>query len=164
VPWVGPSMSVASMVTARIMETWAHSRDIRDGLGVIHPPTAALRHVAFLGYATRQFSYVNRGLEPDHTPLRLELVGPNREGWNFGPSEPGTQAVRGRAEDFCLVVTRRRHLDDTGLSVEPGPAREWMLIAQAFAGPQGSDPPRLPGPEAHKGQSELREEEMPRPS
>src|SRR2546423_40378 len=33
VPWYGPDMSVASSVTARIMETWAHGQDIVDGLG-----------------------------------------------------------------------------------------------------------------------------------
>jgi uncharacterized protein (TIGR03084 family) len=32
VPWYGPSMSVASFLTARLMETWAHSVDISDAL------------------------------------------------------------------------------------------------------------------------------------
>src|SRR5882724_11652500 len=30
VPWYDPSMSVASMFTARLMETWAHGQDIVD--------------------------------------------------------------------------------------------------------------------------------------
>jgi len=51
--------------------------------------------------------------------------------------------VRGRARDFCLVVTRRRHVADTDLVVEGPVATEWMSIAQAFAGPAGDG--RRPG-------------------
>jgi hypothetical protein len=39
--------------------------------------------------------------------------------------------------DFCLVVTQRVHLSDTALELEGEPARAWMEIAQAFAGPPG---------------------------
>jgi hypothetical protein len=42
--------------------------------------------------------------------------------------------VSGPAEDFCLVVTQRRHVDDTALVVNGDAARDWMLKAQAFAG------------------------------
>ena len=43
--------------------------------------------------------------------------------------------MSGPAFDFCLVVTQRRHVDDTALSVVGDGARQWMEIAQAFAGP-----------------------------
>src|SRR5699024_8669857 len=33
-PWFGPPMSVRSMATARLMETWAHGQDVADALGV----------------------------------------------------------------------------------------------------------------------------------
>ena len=42
-----------------------------------------------------------------------------------------------------FVVTRRRHVADTDLVTEGEAAREWMEIAQAFAGPPG--PGRRPG-------------------
>ena len=42
--------------------------------------------------------------------------------------------IAGPAEDFCLVVTQRRHVDDTALEITGATAREWMEIAQAFAG------------------------------
>ena len=42
-------------------------------------------------------------------------------------------SVKGPADEFCLVVTQRRHLDDTELSTgELG--RHWLVRAQAFAG------------------------------
>ena len=43
-PWFGPDMSAASSLTARIMETWAHTQDIADALGVTREPTSRLRH------------------------------------------------------------------------------------------------------------------------
>ena len=49
-------------------------------------------------------------------------------------------SVTGPAEDFCLVVTQRRHVDDTRLAVRGPLAREWMECAQAFAGPATSGP------------------------
>jgi len=33
-PWFGPPMSPTSMGTARFMETWAHSLDVHEGLGL----------------------------------------------------------------------------------------------------------------------------------
>src|SRR5271166_2914210 len=38
-PWFGPAMSAASSLTARIMETWAHTQDIADALGATREPT-----------------------------------------------------------------------------------------------------------------------------
>ena len=53
VPWYGPDMTVASSVTARIMETWAHGQDVADAVGVRRSPTDRLRHVAYLGARAR---------------------------------------------------------------------------------------------------------------
>lgn len=54
-------------------------------------------------------------------------------------------AVRGSAEEFCLVLTRRRHVDDTALVAEGAAAGEWLEIGQAFAGRPGPGPARLAG-------------------
>jgi hypothetical protein len=60
----------------------------------------------------------------------------------FGPDD-AVDVVRGSALDFCLVVTQRRHPDDTALTPEGPVATEWLGIAQAFAGPPGAG--RTPG-------------------
>lgn len=133
VPWFGPDMSLASAATARLMETWAHAQDVADALGVRRSPTARLRHVADLGVRTFAFSFAVRGLTAPDVPVRVELWGPHLEEWTWGPA--GTaDLVRGPAEEFCLVVTQRRHLADTSLEVEGVTARAWLSIAQAFAG------------------------------
>jgi len=142
VPWYGPDMAVASSITARIMETWAHGQDVADALGVVRPPTARLRHVCDIGIRARPFSYRNRGLEPPRTPLRVELEAPDGTTWEWGPADAADR-VRGSAVDFALVVTQRRLAAGSGLEVDGDDARTWIAFAQAFAGnPTDPDPAR----------------------
>jgi uncharacterized protein (TIGR03084 family) len=136
-PWFGPSMSAASSLTARIMETWAHTQDIADALGVIRKPTGRLRHVAHIGVGARAFSYAVHGKTPPETPVRVELTGPDSSLWTWGP-EDAADRVTGPALDFCLLVTQRRHRDDLALTIDGPAATEWMAIAQAFAGAAGT--------------------------
>ncbi len=137
--WYGPSMGSKSFLTARLMETWAHGQDIVDALEMTRPPTDRLRHVAQLGFITRAWSYINRGMVAPDEPVRVELTAPSGAVWAFGP-EDASESVTGPAEDFCLVVVQRRHLDDTSLVVSPL-ARDWLLHAQAFAGRATDGPP-----------------------
>jgi len=133
-PWFGPPMSALSFATARIMETWAHGQDVVDALGVDRTSTDRLRHVAHIGVVTFGWSHTVRGLDVPQTPVRVELTSPSGKLWTWGP-EDASDVVRGRAEDFCLVVVQRRHVADTSLEVKGDTAGHWMLIAQAFAGP-----------------------------
>jgi uncharacterized protein (TIGR03084 family) len=141
-PWYGPPMSPMSFGTARLMETWAHGQDIADALGVRRTATDRLRHIAHLGVATRGFSYAARGLEPSTTPVYVALTAPSGDEWTWG--EPSAaDSVRGPALDFCLLVTQRRLLDELDLEVVGDAAKEWLSIAQAFAGPPTeTDPTR----------------------
>ena len=141
-PWYGPGMSATSFVTARLMECWSHGLDIVDVVGVERPDTDRLRHVAFIGFQTRRFSYANRKMEAPEVPVFVELTAPSGDTWRLG-DERAADRIAGSASDFCRVVTQRRHLADTTLSVEGTAALEWMGIAQAFAGPPGRG--RKPG-------------------
>lgn len=135
-PWFGPPMSAASMATARLMETWAHGLDVRDGLGLPAEPTDRVRHVAHLGVRTRDFAYATRGLTPPTEPFRVELTSPAGETWAWGPEDAG-QRVAGPAWDFVRLVTQRVHRDDTALVATGTAAEQWLGIAQCFAGPPG---------------------------
>jgi len=149
VPWYGPDMGAVSFVTARLMETWSHGLDIVDAVGIARPDTDRLRHVVFLGVRTRQFSYVNRGLPADDTPVYVDLTAPSGATWTHG--EPTARdRISGPASDFCRVVTQRRHVADTDLRVTGPSAEAWMRLAQAFAGPpgQGRRPGQFPRPSA----------------
>jgi uncharacterized protein (TIGR03084 family) len=143
-PWYGPPMSVASSATARLMETWAHGQDIADALGRRTSPTDRLRHVAHLGVRTFGFSFTNRGLEVPEPPPFVQLTAPDGSTWAWG-DPTSEERVTGSAEEFCLVVTQRRHPADTSLSaVGPG-ATEWLSLAQAFAGSPGPGRPPSAG-------------------
>ncbi|SDH41983.1 TIGR03084 family metal-binding protein [Nonomuraea jiangxiensis] len=153
VPWFGPAMSAASFVTARLMETWAHGQDVADALGVTREPTVRLRHVATLGFRARPYSFAAHGLPPpgEHEQVRVELAMPGGGTWTAGPAD-AAGVVRGPMLDFCLAVTQRVHLSDTALELSGGPARAWMEIAQAFAGPPGKGrAPRSGSAQGHSG-------------
>ncbi len=139
VPWYGPPMNAKSFVVARIMETWAHGQDIADALGLKRKSTDRLKHIAQLGVKTFGWSYANRQLEKPSQKVCVELTSPSNETWLWNDDQRENW-VMGSAEDFCLVVTQRRHIDDTNLKTKGDIAREWMLIAQAFAGPAEMGP------------------------
>ena len=142
VPWFGPPMSPASFATARLMEYWAHGQDVADALGKTRTPTDRLRHICHLGVRTRGFSYAVRGLTAPAADVFVSLTGPNGDTWTWGDAASADR-VEGSALEFCLVVTQRRHVGDTDLTVTGPAATEWMSIAQAFAGgPTLTDPAR----------------------
>jgi len=147
-PWYGPPMSATSMATARLMETWAHSLDVHEALGVAPEVSDRIRHIAHLGVRTRRFSFAARGEAAPEAEPRVTLTAPSGDAWTWGPEEAdgSGETVTGPAYDFCLLVTQRVHRADTAL-VATGPgADRWLDIAQCFAGPpgQGRSPGRSP--------------------
>lgn len=148
--WFGPPMAPASMATARLMETWAHGLDLADAVGAPHSVTDRIRHVASIGFRTRNFAFAQNGLEAPAEPIRLELVLPSGEPLVFGP-EDATQTVTGSAYDFAALATQRVHRDDTDLVATGADAETWLTIAQAFAGPAGGG--RAPKAATTEGES-----------
>lgn len=136
IPWYGPAMAARSFITARLMETWAHGQDVRDTLGLAPCVSDRLRHVAHIGVRARPFAYATNRRDVPTDDVRVELEAPDGSLWVWG-EESADDRVEGPALDFCLVVTQRRHVDDTDLRASGPIAAEWMGIAQAFAGPPG---------------------------
>ena len=97
---------------------------------------AALPQVAKLGFKTRAFAYMMNGLEAPTSEVHVALTTPGGAVLEFG-SAGADQRVSGPILDFCLLVTQRTHLADTGLQASGDDAAEWLRIAQAFAGPAG---------------------------
>lgn len=140
-PWYERDLGARSSATARLMESWAHGQDIADALGIRHEPSLRLRHIAHLGVSTFAWSFLVHGLPvPDQT-ISITLSAPKKTTWKWGEDE-SEQSITGTAEDFCLVVTQRRHPNDTELTITGNVARQWMENAQAFAGA----PERGPAP------------------
>jgi len=139
VEWYGPSMGSKSFLTARLMEVWAHGQDICDAVDATREPSDRIRHIAQLGFITRGWSYLVRGEQSPDGAVRVELTAPSGASWVWGP-EDADDRVTGSAEEFCLVVTQRRHVDDTDLEVTGDLATDWMSKAQAFAGSPTTGP------------------------
>lgn len=137
IAWIGPQIGARSMATGRLMETWTHSHDLADTFGVDYPQTDRLRNIAHLGFVTRDFSYVNRGLTPPTDPIRVELTGPGGDLWTWGPDDAADR-VTATAYEFCKVLTRRLPLAESTVHVEGPHATQWMEIAQPWI-----EPPRI---------------------
>jgi uncharacterized protein (TIGR03084 family) len=136
VPWYGPSMSLTSFTTARIMETWAHGQDIRDAVGAPPEVGARLRHVIHLGVSARPYSFAAHGVADPGDPVAVTAEAPDGRTWTWGPDGATIDnRIAGPALDLALVFTQRRHQSRTAV-VATGPvAEQWLGIAQAFAGP-----------------------------
>ena len=143
IPWYGPAMSAVSFATARLMETWAHGQDIVDALGATRPAdrSAAPRRPHRCAGAAVQLRDQRPGGARRRGARRAQRA--QRRALESGTSPPPIGST-GDALDFCLVVTQRRHVADTGLVVEGPLAEDWIAIAQAFAGPPGAGPAARP--------------------
>ena len=140
VPWAGPTMSVRSSITARLMETWAHGQAIYDLLGKTRNETDRIKNIAVLGINTFNWTFKNRRMEVPPTIPYVRLIAPSGAIWEWG-EENTVNCVEGRAVEFCQVVTQVRNVADTSLQVVGPTAGAWMSIAQCFAGPPEEPPP-----------------------
>jgi len=112
VPWAGPSMSVRSSITARLMETWAHGQAVYDRLGIERQNADRIRNIVVLGVNTYGWTFHVRGEAPPEPAPYLELTAPSGEVWRYNtPSD--AERISGPAEAFCQVVTQVRNVADT---------------------------------------------------
>lgn len=137
--WAGPDMGVRMFVTARQMEVWAHGHDIYDVLGLDRQATDRLENIAVIGVRTFGWTYANRGMPVPAAVPNVRLTAPSGALWEWHPGS-AAGSVTGAALDFCQVVTQVRNVADTTLVVTGDTAREWMSMAQCFAGPPDNPP------------------------
>ncbi len=139
VKWVGPDMSVRSSITARHMETWAHSQAIYDMLGLQRSDADRIKDIAMLGINTFGWCFSIRGLRVPDAPPHVRLTLPSGAIWQwFAESEENL--IEGSATEFCQVTTQVRNISDTNLKLHGPTATQWMAIAQCFAGPPENPP------------------------
>ncbi|MFV0277479.1 MAG: maleylpyruvate isomerase family mycothiol-dependent enzyme, partial [Parahaliea sp.] len=142
VAWGGPDMSVRSCISARQMETWSHGQAVFDLLGLVREDGDRLRNIVVMGVNTFGWSFVTNGLEVPADAPRVQLRAPSGDTWQWN-TEQADNLIAGSAVEFCQVVTQTRNVADTELEVQGDIARQWMTIAQCFAGPP--EPPPPPG-------------------
>lgn len=135
IAWFGPSMGVATALSARIMEIFAHGQDIRDALGIAPSASDRLRHIAHLAIAARDFSFTANSVSIPEEEFRIELEYLGQI-WTWGP-EQSAERVIGLALDFGMLATRRRHRDDCAVKAYGEQSNRWLDIIQAYAGSPG---------------------------
>ncbi len=142
VPWLVNPLPPSILMMAGMMEAFAHGQDIADALGVKRSRTDRIKFLVAFAVRTWDFGYLARNEPRPNVEFRFELTAPSGASWTFGP-EDGSQRISGPAEDFCLLVTRRRHPADLALAAVGAEAEHWLEIAQAYRGPAGAG--RVPG-------------------
>jgi uncharacterized protein (TIGR03084 family) len=131
VPW-GIGMGARAFVTARLMETWAHSLDVHAALGTTPADTDRLGHVAWIATRAIPYAYSVAGLSPPSAALRVELTLPSGAAWSTGP-EDAADRISGPAAQYCRVFVQRLDLDAApDLVGEGDTATTTLRVARAY--------------------------------
>ncbi|MBX7161632.1 MAG: maleylpyruvate isomerase family mycothiol-dependent enzyme [Acidimicrobiia bacterium] len=133
--WIAGEMSLTTLATTRVAETWAHTGDIAEAVGIEMEPGERLWHVCRLSWRTLPYAFSRAGRTMS-TPAQFELTAPDGTGvWTFAdaaaPSAP--TVVRGPALDLCLVAVQRADAADTALSAEGPDAAAVLELVRSFA-------------------------------
>ena len=125
VTWVAGTLSLLTLATTRLAETWIHTGDVAAALGVGQEPPARLEHIARLAWRTLPYAFEKAGRTLSG-PVAFDLVGPGGAAWSFVPEAPAATTVSGLAAELCDVAARRIAPATTGL-VAVGPDAEGVL-------------------------------------
>lgn len=131
VPWVVGDMAARTLCTTRLSETWIHTGDIAQGLGVTVPPPDRLWHIARLVHRTIPYAFERAGAS---TPgrVRFDLTAPDGSTWTFGDDDAST-VVTGPALDLCRVAGQRATAADTALAASGPDAASVLALVRTFA-------------------------------
>lgn len=130
VPW-GLGMGVPAFMTARLMETWAHSLDVHAALDVPAIDSDRLRHVAWIGVRALPYAASVVGVDAPGA-IRVELELPSGAPWSYGP-ETCAAHITGPAGEFCRVFVQRASASEVSrLHAEGDDAVLALEIARAY--------------------------------
>lgn len=132
VTWVVGELSVRTLTTTRLAETWIHTGDVADGLGVELAPGEQLRHIARLAWRTLPYAFGRAGRTLSG-PVAFDLTGPDGDAWTFEPDEPAATTIRGDGVELCLVAARRLPATKTGLCGEGPDADAVLDLVRTYA-------------------------------
>jgi uncharacterized protein (TIGR03084 family) len=131
VPW-GIGMRPPSLVSARLMETWAHGLDVHAALRIEPVDTDRLAHVAWLATRALPYAYTVAGRQQPGDPIRVELDLPSGAPWSTGPADAANR-ITGSAGDYCRVFVHRLSASDAStLRAEGEAAAEALRVARAY--------------------------------
>ncbi len=132
VTWVAGDLSARTLATTRLAETWIHSGDVADALGVSLVPTGRLRQIARLAWRTLPYAFASAG-RTLAGPVAFRLVAPDGEPWDFLPDQPAVTSVSGSAVELCQVAARRIDASATSLRGQGPDAAEVLALVRTYA-------------------------------
>ena len=132
VQYVAGELSVLTLATTRLAETWIHTGDVAAGLGRELTPAARLRPIARLAWRTLPYAFARAG-KTLSGPVALRLTAPDGTTWEFELDEPATTTVSGPALDFCLVAARRISPSETALTTTGPDGAAVLDLVRTFA-------------------------------
>jgi uncharacterized protein (TIGR03084 family) len=132
VPWVVGNLSARTLATTRLAETWIHTEDIAESLGIDLEPSDRLKLIARLAWRTLPYAFSSSGLTM-RGPVAFRLIGPSGERWDFVPDEPEVTTIRGAAVDLCAVAARRSAPAATRLIGEGPDATDVLALVRTYA-------------------------------
>lgn len=132
VDWVAGQLSLRTLTTTRLAETWIHAGDVATALGVELTPTDRLELIARLAWRTLPYAF-NRAGQELHGPVALLLRGPAAEAWHLVPDDPPVTTIRGDAGELCGVAARRVDPATTSLTGDGPDAAAVLALVRTYA-------------------------------
>jgi uncharacterized protein (TIGR03084 family) len=131
VQWVAGTLSVHTLSTTRLAETWIHTNDVAFGVGVDLPSPPRLKHIARLAWRTLPYAFMRAGRELTGK-VAFVLAAPDGGEWVFDDG-PADTIVRGTARDLCEVAGQRATASETSLTAEGPDAAGVLELVRTFA-------------------------------
>lgn len=132
VQWVVGELSARTLATTRIAETWIHTGDVADALGIGLAGTDRLRLIARLAWRTLPYAFSSAGQQLEG-PVAFRLTSPGGEAWEFLPDEPAVTTISGPAWELCSVAGRRLPASATSLRGEGPDAEAVLALVRTYA-------------------------------
>jgi uncharacterized protein (TIGR03084 family) len=130
--WVAGELTIRTLATTRLAETWIHTGDVAAAFGVSLTPTDRLCHIARLAWRTLPYAFMRAGREL-HGPVAFELRAPSGAACDFVPDDAPRTVVQGEVVELCNVAARRVEPTDTGLTATGPDADAVLELVRTYA-------------------------------
>jgi uncharacterized protein (TIGR03084 family) len=130
--WVAGQLAARTLAATRLSETWIHTGDVAEALGVAPTPGPQLEQIVRLAWRTLPYAFARDGKELAG-PVAVELTAPDGGTWVFGDPGAATTTVRGPATDFCEVAARRLDPADSSLTATGPDAQDVLALVRTYA-------------------------------
>jgi uncharacterized protein (TIGR03084 family) len=135
VVWGAGPLKVSSLVTGRLMETWAHGLDCFSAAGAVTHDTARLWHVCHLAYRSLPHAFRVAGMVMDMPlhQLQVQVEAPDGdEVWQLGPPD-APHRITGTAGEWARVSVHRLPLSEARSLCGWDPfSRRALAVVRAF--------------------------------